>query len=206
VLLKEGFLIVAPETGAEAAELAAWKAGLGGHVLAVTANAGSGVALADLGPRPDACNEPLNVVSNSADPAARMISNFAEAPFELDGRPYRSVESFWQGLKFVKESERRRIAALPGREACAEGTKQAYGATVHYEGEDVPVGTWQHWQLMERACRAKFTQDAEARWALLSTGERPLTHRVRRDSRTIPGVLMADIWMRIRRLLREEAG
>ena len=33
---------------------------------------------------------------------------------------------------------------------------------------------------------------------LLSTGERPLMHRTRRDSRTIPGVVMADIWMRIR--------
>jgi predicted NAD-dependent protein-ADP-ribosyltransferase YbiA (DUF1768 family) len=54
---------------------------------------------------------------------------------------------------------------------------------------------------MKQACRAKFTQNAEARAALLSTGERPLTHRVRRDSATIPGVIMADIWTRIRATL-----
>jgi hypothetical protein len=43
----------------------------------------------------------------------------------------------------------------------------------------------------------------EAREALLSTGDRPLTHRVRRDSTTIPGAIMAEFWMRIRRSLRK---
>jgi predicted NAD-dependent protein-ADP-ribosyltransferase YbiA (DUF1768 family) len=57
---------------------------------------------------------------------------------------------------------------------------------------------------MRLACRAKFAQNADARAALLDTNERPLTHRVRRDSRTIPGVVMADIWMRIRSELRRE--
>ena len=70
------------------------------------------------------------------------------------------------------------------------------------EGQEILVGTWAHWQLMERACRAKFAQNREATDALLSTGDRPLTHVVRRDSRTIPGVIMAAIWMRIRKDLR----
>ena len=43
-----------------------------------------------------------------------------------------------------------------------------------------------------------------AREALLSTGTRPLMHRMRRDSKTIPGVIMADIWMRLRERLRAE--
>jgi predicted NAD-dependent protein-ADP-ribosyltransferase YbiA (DUF1768 family) len=51
---------------------------------------------------------------------------------------------------------------------------------------------------MRRACEAKFAQHEGARTALLDTGERWLTHRVRKDSRTIPGAIMADIWMRIR--------
>jgi predicted NAD-dependent protein-ADP-ribosyltransferase YbiA (DUF1768 family) len=65
------------------------------------------------------------------------------------------------------------------------------------------VGTFEHWALMESACRAKFSQCVEAREALLATGERPLVHRVKRDSRAIPGVIMADIWMRIRVRLSE---
>jgi predicted NAD-dependent protein-ADP-ribosyltransferase YbiA (DUF1768 family) len=55
---------------------------------------------------------------------------------------------------------------------------------------------------MTRACRAKFTQHAEAMAALLGTGERPLVHRMRRDSRTIPGAVMAEIWMKLRAELR----
>jgi predicted NAD-dependent protein-ADP-ribosyltransferase YbiA (DUF1768 family) len=57
---------------------------------------------------------------------------------------------------------------------------------------------------MLRACRAKFMQHTEARRALLSTGERPLTHGTRKDSRTIPGAVMADVWMRVRRELAKD--
>jgi hypothetical protein len=56
---------------------------------------------------------------------------------------------------------------------------------------------------MERACSAKFEQNPEALKALLSTGDRLLDHRVRRDSKTIPGAFMADIWMRIRQRQRK---
>lgn len=206
VLLKAGQMVLIPESDSETAELTAWKAERARHVFAVQNTAGEGVALIDLGVREDACNEPFPIASFVKDPAAQLISNFAATPFTLDGREYASVESFWQGLKFAKASERRRIAALPGPQARQEGEEQGYGETVEYEGETVPVGAWGHWQLMDRACWAKFTQNEEARQALLSTGERPLVHRVRRDSRTIPGVLMAEIWMKIRRKLRETGG
>jgi predicted NAD-dependent protein-ADP-ribosyltransferase YbiA (DUF1768 family) len=132
-----------------------------------------------------------------------VISNFAATPFELDGQRYQSVESFWQGLKFPDESDRRRLAEMDGAQARAEGEKQGYGSTVSYGRDDIVVGTAAHWRLMERACRAKFEQHAEARAALLATSERPLTHIVRRDSTTIPGVIMAQIWTRIRKRLRK---
>ena len=43
---------------------------------------------------------------------------------------------------------------------------------------------------------------AAARAALLATGTRPLEHKVKVDSRTIPGIVMADIWTRIRKDMR----
>ncbi len=58
---------------------------------------------------------------------------------------------------------------------------------------------------MFEACQAKFAGNLEAREALLSTGDRPLVHKTRRDSKTIPGALMADIWMRIRAHLQRGA-
>ena len=199
VLLRDNLIVLIPESTDERCELDGWKATHETHVFCASSLNPQALELQGLGKRADACREPINVFSNSADPVARMISNFATAPFELDGQRYQSVESFWQGLKFSRESERRHVAQLDGARAQAEGEKQGYGPTISYGGQDITVGTWPHWQLMERACRAKFTQNPEAAEALLATGGRPLTHVVRRDSTTIPGVVMAAIWMRIRK-------
>jgi hypothetical protein len=119
-------------------------------------------------------------------------------PFTLDGQSYASVEGFWQGLKFVDGAERRRIGQLYGGQAKQAGRMAPAAETIAYAGRAVRVGTSAHWYLMERACAAKFSQNEAARAALLGTGRRPLAHHLRRDSRTIPGVIMADIWMRLR--------
>lgn len=74
-----------------------------------------------------------------------------------------------------------------------------------WQGVTVAAGSPEHWALMRGACEAKFSQNDEARTALLATGERWLTHKVRRDSRTIPGAIMADIWMKIRTRLQDGA-
>jgi predicted NAD-dependent protein-ADP-ribosyltransferase YbiA (DUF1768 family) len=202
MLLKPDILVLIPESPEEVAELSAWKAGREGYVAALRTECGAGVNFNVLGPREDVCRDPMNVTSRHADPKVALISNFAATPFELDGRSYASVESFWQGLKFP-EMQRAEIATWDGRLAKRAGEATPYGASISYQGEIIPVGTWKHWQLMERACRAKFTLNFKAQAALLSTGDRPLMHRVRRDSRTIPGVIMADIWMRIRHQLQQ---
>jgi predicted NAD-dependent protein-ADP-ribosyltransferase YbiA (DUF1768 family) len=199
-IFKDGLIVLVPERSDETDAVVLWKATHAGRVLYVDPSDGA-LELHDLGPREEACREPINVTSNNPDPAVRIIGNLSTAPFELDGRRYVSVESFWQGLKF-DEGERQRLALCAGPRARAEGARQGYGATIGYGGRDIVVGTYDHWQLMEHACRAKFDQNAEARAALLATGSRPLTHIVRRDSRSIPGVIMADIWMRIRADLR----
>jgi predicted NAD-dependent protein-ADP-ribosyltransferase YbiA (DUF1768 family) len=201
-ILKRQMIVLVPETDEEARELAQWKREHAGHVLHADGTDAPPLELRDLGERSEVCREPINVVGSSPDPIARMIGNFATAPFVLDGQRYLSVESFWQGLKFDDEGERRRLAEVEAPRARDEGHRKGYGATVSYDGREVAVGTWAHWQLMEQACRAKFEQNAQARGALLSTGNRPLTHVLRSDSRSIPGVVMADIWMRIRDDLR----
>lgn len=198
VVTKPELLVLVPESADETAALGEWKAGRDGYVLGLLQNAGAGATLRFLGPRPEVCREPINVTSRNPDPQIRLIGNLAATPFELDGQRYASVEGFWQSLKFDADADRRRVAALSGSEAKRAGSEVEYGATVTHQGEAVPVGTWAHWQLMRKACAAKFEQDFEARSALIGTGERPLIHKVRHDSKTIPGAVMADIWMRIR--------
>jgi predicted NAD-dependent protein-ADP-ribosyltransferase YbiA (DUF1768 family) len=200
-LLKPDGLVLVPETDDERAALGQWKAAHDDFAFALAANSGDGALLSALGPRADACREPINVWSGSRDPQIKLIANFAATPFELDGMRYASVESFWQSLRFPP-AERPRIAALNGARAKHESEAMPYGSHVVYGDAAIPVGSHGHWQLMKRACRAKFAQNADARAALLATGTRPLEHKMRHDSRTIPGAIMADIWMAIRASLR----
>jgi predicted NAD-dependent protein-ADP-ribosyltransferase YbiA (DUF1768 family) len=199
VLLKPHLIVITPETEEERATIAAWAGARDGHVFALAQQGGRTCLLKDLGPRADACREPINVTSRAPDPQIRLLSNLAHTPFALDGLEYASVEAFWQGLKFPDAERRRRIAPLHGREARRVGTAAEPSDTIEYGDQVVRVGTADHWRLMSRACWAKFSQHAEARNALLNTGDRPLVHRVRRDSRTIPGVIMAQIWIDVRR-------
>jgi predicted NAD-dependent protein-ADP-ribosyltransferase YbiA (DUF1768 family) len=200
---KQGLIIVVAETDEERAELAQFACGNRDHVFHLRSCGDDGFALHDLGVREDACREPINVFSGMGDPRFEPIGNLAHTPFELNGRSYASVEGFWQGLKVYSERERARIAALSGSEAKSAVKDAAERDLVSYEGATIRVGRPEHWALMRLACTAKFTQNEMARNALLATGHRPLLHQVRRDSQTIPGVIMADIWMRIRALLQD---
>jgi hypothetical protein len=201
VRLQRGRLIVIADTEPEQADLMAWKAMHPGFAFVLMSDQGAGACLAALGPQAEACREPINVHSNNPDPRIALIGNLAPTPLTLDGVRYACVEAFWQSLRFPIEA-RSRIAAMDGPTAKRASEEQPYGTHVHYAGESIPVGTFAHWQLMRRACLAKFEQNRDARDALLATGSRPLVHHVRRDSRTIPGVVMAEIWMDLRARFR----
>ena len=202
VRLRDGMLIVTPEEGET---LADWVAANAGQVFRLSAIKGGSALLQALGPETEACRIPINITSQTPEPL-RLISNFAHTPFRLDERDYESIEGFWQGLKFSDDDDRRRLAALYGPAARDAGYHAPAADTFVYQGETVRVGTYDHWRLMEKACWQKFEQHAAAREALLSTRGRPLVHQVKRDSKNIPGVIMAAIWMRIRdRMLRTKA-
>ena len=202
VRLRDGMLIVTPQEGET---LADWVAAHAGQVFRLSAIKGGSAHLQALGPEAEACRIPVNITSQAPEPL-RLASNFAHTPFELDGLAYESIEGFWQGLKFPDESDRRRLAALHGPAARDAGYHAPEADTFVFGGETVRIGTYDHWRLMEKACRAKFTQHAAARDALLSTRGRPLVHQVRRDSKNIPGVIMAAIWTRVRDRLLRTAG
>jgi predicted NAD-dependent protein-ADP-ribosyltransferase YbiA (DUF1768 family) len=205
VRLRKGLLIATAEEGEERGTLLAWLRDYAGHAFRLREIEGGSAYFQSLGPQEAACRVPINITSKSPAPLD-VISNFAETPFYLDGMTYASVEGFWQALKFPHDQDRRRVAALHGGEAKRAGDAAPALPTIVYNGEEVTVGTYAHWRLMARACAAKFKQNAQARDVLLGTGERPLEHKMRRDSRTIPGVIMAEIWMRVRHELQQAKG
>ena len=194
VLTDDGRLVLTEATGKELDMLDGW---IDGRALALVAG-GDTWRIAPA--------RPINITYDDAPMPLQLISNLAETPFVLDDRPYASIEGFWQGLKFPDEIDRQRIASLSGPRAKRAGDPAPKSDVIAYGGKPIRVGTIDHWELMERACRAKFEHCGAARDALLSTGQALLEHKVKVDSRTIPGVVMADIWMRIRADLRRQAG
>ena len=202
VVLKAGIVSFSVENDDEREAFALWREAALGHVFSFESGSTKGGSFHDLGLREDACHEPINIVFEMGADHWRPISNMALTPFVLRGRPYASVEGFWQGLKFADDADRKRIAALWGKAAKAAAHGRGALDSFVFDGAGYATGGPEHRALMLEACQAKFSQNLEAREALLATGERPLTHRVRRDSATIPGAVMADFWMRIRRTLR----
>lgn len=176
-----------------------------GHVFRLHAETKRGLAFSAIGPEDEARRVPLNIV-RSMEPRFASISNLAPTPFALDGETYASVEGFWQGLKSADPAQRRVLGMLSGGEAKGRGDLLGRPEVFDYGGTTIFSGSPEHWALMRRACEAKFAQHEGARTALLDSGERWLTHRTRKESRMIPGAIMADIWMRIRTRLRDEAG
>jgi predicted NAD-dependent protein-ADP-ribosyltransferase YbiA (DUF1768 family) len=202
VVLKPDVIAVIGESPDDIAALRAFAARGLDRVFALKMSDTVAFSLHDLGPRAEACATPINVISSNA--AYAIIANLAHTPFELDGCRYASVEGFWQGLKTDDPLERARLAALHGPRAKAATKGWAVPERFVFAEREVRSGTADHWDLMYAACREKFRQNERARRVLHSTGTRPLQHRVRRDSRTIPGVVMADIWMRLRARLNDE--
>lgn len=195
-----GVIGLAIETEAERAVCAALLAA-DRYVFRLHCSTDRGFALVELGPEEDACRAALNITQSVA-PNFAPISNLAHTPFVLDGMRYASVEGFWQGLKFEEAVERRRIAKLWGSEAKDAGKPAGQPDRFTYGPDRIAAGSPEHWHLMRRACAEKFDQHAGARAALLETGARWLTHKTRRDSRTIPGAILAQIWMDLRDRLR----
>jgi len=198
IKLTESLMVLRPDAEQDVEEASRWIASHADHVFRLGTSDGQTFLFKDLGHVADACREPINVASSAEEPTIRLISNLAHTPFDLYDKRYASVEAFWQGLKFTDEQDRSRIASLHGIEAKEAGRAAAYPEKFSYNGRFFRSGCYEHWSLMYQACWAKFTQHEAARSALLSTGKRPLTHKTRGDSRTIPGVIMADMWMKIR--------
>ncbi|MBU6384815.1 MAG: NADAR family protein [Pirellula sp.] len=202
VRLKPNLLLITAPSQEHQETLIPWAKDVDGHAFILQVQDAQTIRLISRGPESDACREPINVTSRSPIREIQLISNFAHTPFELDGVLYGSVEAFWQCLKFQDHDRRLLIAPLFGKEALRAGADACQSHVFKYNGSTIRVGTFDHWQLMKLACKAKFNQHEQAKEALLSTGQRPLTHVTRSDSRTIPGVILADIWMRIRHRLR----
>lgn len=138
----------------------------------------------------------------------KLLSNFADSPFTLDGLRWRSVEHCFQAHKFreLAPDYFRSFALDSGSElanSLGASVKKAGGRRAH----PLDAAARAEWEgrkfiVQERALFAKFSQRAEHRAALLATRDAKLTHRPARSPRAIVEIGL----MRVRkRLARGES-
>lgn len=122
----------------------------------------------------------LNISSKSEDERGRILSNFTKTPFIIDGNICNSVEGFIQGIKFPEEDFRRpETFKMWGSRAKKMGdiATVVYGRkNVWWGEEEIPYGSDRHYELIERAIRAKFEFNPEAKKALYGSVGLKLIH------------------------------
>jgi predicted NAD-dependent protein-ADP-ribosyltransferase YbiA (DUF1768 family) len=131
-------------------------------------------------------------ISSSSKGIGRALSNFAATPFEIDGVRCASAEGFIQALKFPDPEEQRKVCRLVGLSAKLRGRLHAHRLRcdphphVWWLGREIPFRSPEHFALIERALRAKFTQSRRAKSALLASGNATLTHDPGKPERRSP--------------------
>lgn len=149
--------------------------------------------------------ERLNISFNNRESSdARLLSNLAHTPFDLDGVRWASVEAFWKAL-YHPEPERPVFREQYGIPAWAIFLDRPYPKTIQFHGRTIEVGSVDHHVLMERALRAKIRHNTSVQEALKRTRYRVYEHiPLRRDgtiypgSTTIPGPVFAHMLSELR--------
>ena len=109
-------------------------------------------------------------------PAYREFSNFFPSAFDLDGKRWPTTEHYFQAQKFTATPEYQeeiRLAKTPEKaKSLGASREKPIRADWDQVREDV----------MKKALKAKFTQNADLKAMLLSTGNRPLVEANPTDS------------------------
>lgn len=151
----------------------------------------------------------MNIGSNGKWPA-NVLSNFAVTPFTIDGVECASAEGFIQALKFPKIDMQVHVCTLVGRKAKFKGKKAnkriKREQKVWWQGQEFAYRSDEHFALIEKGLRAKYTQSDRARRALLATRDSTLTHNTGHKESphtSLPALKFIAILYKIRKELQE---
>ena len=158
-----------------------------------------------------------------------LLSNFAETPFVVHGKRYRSVEGFWQMMKYpdgpsdarahfpgIKwKFTREQVAQMVGFDAKTAGdlaseTMKKMGIDwVSFEGRRMKYWTpekGEHYDLIVEATWAKISQNPQARHVLRLTGDLILRPDHHQSPNAPPAWRYHQILMMIRKGFRNGDG
>jgi peptidoglycan/xylan/chitin deacetylase (PgdA/CDA1 family)/predicted NAD-dependent protein-ADP-ribosyltransferase YbiA (DUF1768 family) len=157
-----------------------------------------------------------------------LLSNFAATPFTFDGKPYASVEGFWQAMKFPEGKDdprttiegftwpftRDQVARMVAFEAKSAGDAGSRAMSrsgidwVTFEGRRFPyrpAEPGEHYELIVAAMRAKAEQNPEVKRILLSTGDLKLKPDHYQEAHAPAAWRYYEIWTQLRTELQEKA-
>ena len=143
----------------------------------------------------------LNIYSKAEDSRGRILSNFSHHPFVLDGRRLESAEGFIQGIAFPEGDQRREAAFGSFGSKAKQFAEEQEKKFVWWDGKTISFGSNEEHELIEKALRAKFDQNADAREALLATKGLRLTHELpdpEAPNTCLPAEVFCLILMKIR--------
>ena len=113
---------------------------------------------------------------NSRSLRGREFSNFYLSPFTLDGETWSCVEQYYQCAKFAPGTEPYNRIRSQGRPGGMKGLASYYTAEVREAWDAVKI------EIMERALRAKFTQNPHLLGIYASVSRLTLIHESSTDA------------------------
>jgi predicted NAD-dependent protein-ADP-ribosyltransferase YbiA (DUF1768 family) len=121
----------------------------------------------------------IDIGSEEAFPAGEL-SNFTARSFTFRGIICASMEGLLQSLKSSSIEEQIHICTLVGKDAKRTGRKSRWkeNQTLYWQGEAIDRHSDEYQQLIDEAFDALYTQNKDARMALLASGNAVLTHSV----------------------------
>ena len=154
-----------------------------------------------------------------------ILSNFAAAAVELDGKKYPSLEGFWQMMKYPEGTgderakfpdlawkfTREQVSQMLGFDAKHAGSlaeqnmKKMNINWVTYQGKKLPYRVSEkgdHYKLIRRAMIAKLDQNPEVKRLLLATGDLILKPDHDQGTDVPPAWKYYEIWMELRTSLK----
>lgn len=200
---RHGMLVLLSETEAERLQLQRIMDSLHSHGFELNAEVRAELQFVDRGTAEVAFAKPIEIAEPEPRAEFEPLANFAPTRFELDGQTFASLESFWQSLKFDASDERTEVANRTAAAARQIGRSAKLPDHIKYFGQVVIPGTPDHWRILQRAARAKFSQNPAAREALIATGERPLYRDLPKPDPLLPSAVQSEIWLTLRSELRQ---
>ena len=103
------------------------------------------------------------------------FSNFSKHSFEVDGKPWQTVEHYFQAMKFAGTPHEYAVQIAPAP-MLAKQIGNDRDRPLRPDWDEVKD------DVMRRAVRAKFEQNLDIRAVLLGTGDEELIEAARNDS------------------------